>query len=249
MITDSFDKNSESVISLSDFYDKSDVQVKKCLIIFSKVIYKELKRRFRVKKIACIKSCREDIPVYCFLYRKERIAFYLSNIGSTSAATEMNEVNYMIGATSFIMFGSCGSLDSNKTKNRFIIPSSAYRDEGLSYHYMENSDYIEIKNCKQVSLIFEKYKIPYVVGKVWTTDAFLRETKNQVKLRKKEGCIAVEMELAGVQAVADYYNFQLFNFLQAGDVIEDNDYSNEKLSNANHDLIKLNIALLIAENI
>lgn len=147
------------------------------------------------------------------------------------------------------MFGSCGSLDANKTKNRFIIPSSAYRDEGLSYHYMENSDYIEIKNCKQVSLIFEKYKIPYVVGKVWTTDAFLRETKNQVKLRKKEGCIAVEMELAGVQAVADYYNFQLFDFLQAGDVIEDDDYSNERLSNANHDLIKLNIALLIAENI
>ena len=57
------------------------------------------------------------------------------------------------------------------------------------------------------------------------------------------------MELAGVQAVADYYNFQLFNFLQAGDVIEDDDYSNERLSNANHDLIKLNIALLIAENI
>ena len=49
--------------------------------------------------------------------------------------------------------------------------------------------------------IFKALELPYVMGKVWTTDAIYRETRNLVEKRKSEGCIAVEMELAGMQAV------------------------------------------------
>ena len=47
----------------------------------------------------------------------------------------------------------------------------------------------------------------------------LRETVNLVRKRKEEGCIAVEMELAGVQAISDFYGFELYDFLVAGDVL------------------------------
>lgn len=46
-----------------------------------------------------------------------------------------------------------------------------------------------------------------------TTDAIYRETKAKFEARKSEGCIAVEMELAGVQAVCDYYGWNLYDFL------------------------------------
>ena len=46
----------------------------------------------------------------------------------------------------------------------------------------------------------------------------LREAVNLVRKRKEEGCIAVEMELAGVQAISDFYGFELYDFLVAGDV-------------------------------
>lgn len=74
----------------------------------------------------------------------------------------------------------------------------------------------------------------------------LRETKNLVNKRKEEGCIAVEMELAGVQSVCDFYNFELYNFLEAGDVLEVNNYNIEGLNEANHSLGKLYIALEMA---
>ena len=46
-----------------------------------------------------------------------------------------------------------------------------------------------------------------------TTDAIYRETKAKLEARKSEGCIAVEMELAGVHAVCDYYGWNLYDFL------------------------------------
>ena len=85
-----------------------------------------------------------------------------------------------------------------------------------------------------------------MLGKVWTTDSMLRETIGLVKKRREEGCIAVEMELAGVQAVCDFYKFELYGFLEAGDVLKESGYEVEGLREANHNLGKLYIALKTA---
>ena len=74
----------------------------------------------------------------------------------------------------------------------------------------------------------------------------LRETVGLVKKRREEGCIAVEMELAGVQALCDFYGLELYDFLEAGDVLESSGYDVEGLHDANHDLGKLYIALKTA---
>ena len=55
------------------------------------------------------------------------------------------------------------------------------------------------------------------------------------------------MELAGVQAVCDFYGFELYDFLAAGDVLSEEVYSNVGLKKANHDTDKLFIALEIAK--
>ncbi len=77
----------------------------------------------------------------------------------------------------------------------------------------------------------------------------LRETVNLVNKRKSEGCIAVEMEVAGVQAVCDFYGYELYDFLAAGDVLVEGDYTIDALSDANHNLDKLLLALQIIERI
>mgnify|MGYP002521775250 FL=1 len=96
------------------------------------------------------------------------------------------------GASKFVMFGSCGSLDREATKGKFIIPTES---------------------------------------------------------RRGEGCLAVEMELAGVQAVCSFYGLALYNFLEAGGVLEESGYDVANLRGANHDLGKLYIALEAALHI
>ena len=42
----------------------------------------------------------------------------------------------------------------------------------------------------------------------------LRETVGLVEKRREEVCIAVEMELAGVQALCDFYGLELYDILR-----------------------------------
>ncbi len=130
-----------------------------------------------------------------------------------------------------------------------MIPTEAYRDEGMSYHYAPPADYIEIKNHAKVASIFKELNLPYIEGRVWTTDAILRETVGQFNLRRGEGCLAVEMELAGVQSVCDFYGFELYNFLMTGDILSESEYNVSGLKDANHNMNKFYAALEIAERL
>lgn len=249
MIQDFYDIDSEPIVKLEAFYGAKKNLLEKCLIIFSKVIYDHLLQQYACRQIATIGACNGNIPVWSFSYKGQELAFYLTPISSALAGQTMVEVNHLTGAAKFIMFGSCGSLDSSKTDGRFIVPTQAYRGEGFSYYFAEPRDYIDIRNAGKIAEIFSGLNIPYVQGRVWTTDCMLRETVNLAARRKREGCIAVEMELAGVQAACDFYGLELFNFLAAGDVLTADDYDVSRFSDANHNLDKLKIALYIAERI
>ena len=114
------------------------------LIIFSKEIHDYIINYFECEVIGEIRACNGSTKFYSFRYGNERIAFYLTTIGSTMASQFCIECNWIIGASKFIMFGSAGSLDREKTTGKFIIPTHAYRDEGMSYHYAPPQDYIEV---------------------------------------------------------------------------------------------------------
>lgn len=249
MITDSFDDKTPPIVNLYDFYGERKKLADICLITFSRKIFQKIPEEYQCKQIACIEAANGEWPIYCFDFAGRRIAFYLSAIGSAAASEFAIEANWLTGAEKFIMFGSAGSLDKEITANKYIVPTAAYRDEGMSYHYAPAADYIDIKNSDVMVNFFKELNIPYACGKVWTTDAFLRETVGEYKKRKAEGCIAVEMELAGVQSVCDYHGWDLYNFIVTGDVLSENDYSVGGLSSANHDMDKFNIALEIAKRI
>lgn len=243
MITDCYDITTEPLLSLKDFYGDAKHIVDICLIIFSKEIHTHLLETFNCEAIGTITACNGDTTINKMNYKGADVAFYLTGIGSALASGTCCEVNWLTGATKFIMFGSCGSLDRAQTTGRFIVPTESYRGEGASYYYAPPADYISVKNSARLAAIFTDMGVPYVTGRVWTTDSMLRETVGLVEKRKAEGCIAVEMELAGVQAVCDFYHFELYDFLEAGDVLEASGYEVEGLNAANHNLGKLYIAL------
>lgn len=246
MITDCYDIDTDPIISLKDFYGDPKYIVDVCLITFSREIHEHILSSYDCEEIAVLKNCNYNTPIYRFNYKGKNIAFYLTAIGSAMAGTQCYEASWITGAKKFVMFGSCGSLDREKTRGKFIIPTESYRGEGCSYYFAKPADYISIKNSQKVSRIFDDLGAPYVMGRVWTTDSMVRETKGLVAKRKAEGCIAVEMEVAGVQAVCDFYNLELYDFLEAGDVLESSGYEVEGLHKANHDFAKLYLALEIA---
>ena len=249
MITDSFDEQSKPLISLKDIYGEQKHLTDVCILTFSKQIWKAVTESHECEKIAEISACNGNIPICSFSDQGRKIAFYLSPIGATAASQCLLEANWLTGAEKFILFGSAGSLAAEKTKNRFVIPTEAYRDEGMSYHYAPPADYIPVRNSAVVRAVFDEIGAPCVEGKTWTTDAILRETAGQTAKRRAEGCIAVEMEIAGVQAVCDFHGLNLYTFVVTGDVLSEDGYSLGTLSDANHNIDKFRLAVELARRI
>ena len=86
MIIDSYDINSEPIVKLENFYGEKQHLVKKCMVIFSKVIYEYMLEKFPCRQIAEVRACNGNIPVWTLPYEGETIAFYLTPIGSALAA-------------------------------------------------------------------------------------------------------------------------------------------------------------------
>ena len=245
MIIHDYDAETDPIVNLEVFFGKQKKLVNKCLILFSNVIFRFLLDHYECSVIGS--AGRGSI--HCFDFNGEKIAFYLSEIGSAIASETCYHAYWQTGAVQFIMFGSCGSLDREKTRERFIIPTECYRGDGCSYYFAPASDYLKVRNADRVASVFDTIGIPYIKGRVWTTDSMLRETAGLVQRRRNEGCLAVEMELAGMEAMCGFYGLELYCFLEAGDVLEENGYDISNLSKANHNPEKLFIALEIAKRI
>lgn len=220
-----------------------------CVVTFSKHIFDQTLKSFHCEQVARIGTANGGSPIYLLTAEGKKVAFYLSAIGSALAATFVIDANWLTGATKFILFGSAGSLNDALTEGRFVLPTEAYRDEGISYHYAPPSDYIKVPQSDKLARIFDSLCLPYVQGRVWTTDALYRETVANARKRRLEGCIAVEMEVAGVQAVCSHHGWELYPFLVTGDVLEETTHRMHKLYYANHDMRKLIVALEAAKRV
>lgn len=225
---------------------------KKCIITFSAKTENYVLSHYYHKNETYTGTACGKIPVYSLLIDNEVFLFYVSPIGSAIAGACMDEVAYITGADTFIVFGSSGSLDADKTTGKVVIPTESYRDEGFSYHYMPASDYITIQNASKLASLCEKEGMPYVTGRTWTTDALYKETQNNFQKRKADGCISVEMESAGLQALCDFRGFNFYTFFFTSDVLAGTSWKNltlGKTAEAENQINSFEVALKIAQNI
>ena len=166
--------------------------------------------------------------------------------------TAMVEDTHAVFSTDkYVLFGGAGCLDKDIARGRVMVPTSAYRDEGTSYHYMPASDYVDMPNAPVVEAFMRENGLPYVLGRTWTTDALFRETEGNMAKRKAEGCISVEMESAGVQAMCSFRGLQLYAFFTSGDLLDapkwDARMKEGQVKHTQHDPGHFEIALALAQ--
>ena len=249
MITDSFDPNSQPLLNPESLYGKGTHLGDVVLAPFSFDALQEALHRFPNKEVTRLASTNGPMPIYEIEVKGKRILLYMSPIGAASAATAMAEAAFRCLAKKFVFFGSCGVLRDDLCFGKVIVPSESYRDEGISYHYAPPSDYIEISNAKKVKSFLEGKGIPSVQGRVWTCDAIYMETIEKAKKRREDGCIVVEMETAGLEAVARHYGIDAHFMLFGGDVLKEQSWDQNNFgseSEKQEQLSLLEIALDLA---
>lgn len=169
--------------------------------------------------------------IYRVNYRGKTFAFCKASLGAPGCVGLFEEVIAM-GAKRIILTGNCGVLDKSIADCGIILPTSALRDEGTSYHYAPAADRIPVN--RQYRAEFEKILgelgYPYIEGTTWTTDAFFRETPEKIAARKAQGAVCVEMECAAMQAMCDYRGVEFFQYLYAGDNLDHPTWDKRSLS-------------------
>ena len=229
MIHETFDNKTAPLLTPEAVYGKHEKICDICVITFSCKVIEWALQHLNCEPAAEIECCNGNHPIYLTEWKGKRIAFYMTLVSAPGAATCLEEAVCLTGCRNYVIFGSCGTLNSHLTDGKLIVPTRAYRDEGLSYHYIAASDYIEMKDWKKVAAFLDEKKVSYVSGSIWTTDAIYRETSGKAEKLRKDGCIAVEMELAGLQAVCEYHDLTLKAFLFASDCLEAEEWHNELL--------------------
>ncbi|MCL4880893.1 nucleoside phosphorylase [Streptococcus suis] len=150
-----------------------------------------------------------------------RVAVMLAVVGAPMAVGHLEELK-ACGFENFIVLGSCGVLDKSLAADKIILPSSALRDEGTSYHYAPASD--EINYDPALLLTMEKALdqagIEHVQAKTWTTDAFYRETAAKVKRRLAAGAMVVDMEASAIMAWANFRQAKVYQFFYTADYVD-----------------------------
>lgn len=232
MILTQFDEEKIAVLNPCNFVSSVEGMPKVAVACYSCITFERMIESLDAKVISQMGTANGIVPVYAAKYKEKEIAFFMIGVGAPMSVGSLEDV-FEMGVEKVIVFGTCGVLDSNIGDCSIIIPNSAIRDEGTSYHYMPASDEIEVneKYIDTFTSMLNEMHVSYTVGKTWTTDAIYRETKNKVEMRKKQGCVCVDMECSADAAVAKFRGKDLVQFFYAADNLDSEEYDVRSLSN------------------
>lgn len=256
MILEEFDPTKDAVYNAYDCVERIEGFPKVGISCFSTVTLEKLISSFEYKIIARTAFANLEIPIYEIEYKGTKIAVFNAYVGAAGCIALIEDL-FAMGLEKLVLFGTCGVLDGTIGDCSIVIPDSAVRDEGTSYHYMAASDEVKVneKYIDDFKQFLDEREISYTVGKVWTTDGVYRETREKVKRRKSQGCICVDMECSAVAALASFRGKDVLHFFYAADNLDAEEWDTRSLANNDnldekHKIasISLEMAVRISDN-
>ena len=212
-----FDPSPTAIIEPRRVYKSIDIP-KHCVLCFFQDVINDLVLNGGAREIHVERWETGNHPIYELDFNGRRLAVLHPRVGASVSAA-MLELTIALGARKFIACGGAGVLDSKIAVGHIIVPSSAVRDEGTSYHYLPPSREVapHPRALAAIEKTLKRNGVDYIVAKTWTTDGILRETRARMLARKREGCLTVEMEAAAFFAVAQFRGVQFGQILYGGD--------------------------------
>ena len=215
---------------------------------FSRQTFDRMAARLNARPVSVVSFACADLPLMRGEYEGVELGLALAPTGAPACVSLFESV-FTMGAETVILFGTCGVLDGTISDCSVIIPTSALRDEGTSFHYAPASDEIEV-NPRYTALfarILDQRGARYTMGKTWSTDGFFRETRAKTEKRREAGCVCVDMECSAMAALAAFRKKEVFQFFYAADNLAAEEWDRRSLANDAKLDEKDRIALLACE--
>jgi purine-nucleoside phosphorylase len=151
----------------------------------------------------------------------------------------------VLGARRVFVTGWCGSLQPDLRIGDLVMPSGALSDEGTSKHYPLEGDEPEADPDlrRRLAAAVERNGLTARTGRIWSTDAPYRETRDKVRAFREAGLLAVDMEMSALLTVAAFRGVRLAALLTVSDELFDpawrHGFSGDRLREADRTVASL----------
>lgn len=150
----------------------------------------------------------------------EGIRVTAMNGGMFSANTAITtEIVCNVQAENLIRLGSCGALSEDIKIGELVLCTGSIRGDGVTPYYVDE-DFVtapEARLTQALEKAAERLGVKVHKGKVWSTDALLKETKELVEEKAAAGAIAVDMVSSALLTIAQVYQVKAASILAVSD--------------------------------
>jgi uridine phosphorylase len=174
-----FDPTPIAVIEPSEVIEPMSIAPHAVLCFFQDVIA-DVVERHGGRVIDHVVSEIGRNPIYEIDHGGRRLVVMHPGVGAPLAAGFLEEL-IARGCRSFVACGGAGVLVPDVALGHVIVPTSAVREEGTSYHYLPPSRTAEPTAAAVDAIVetAERHGVPHVRGATWTTDALYRERQDR----------------------------------------------------------------------
>ncbi len=162
-------------------------------------------------------------------FQGQLVSVMAHGMGIPSASIYCTELIRDYGVQRIIRVGSCGTVHPKVKLRDVVIAMGASTDSGVNrqrfggYDLAAIASYDLLRNAVRVA---EKKGLEFHVGNVFSADLFYAADSTQLELMEKNNILGIEMETAGIYAIAAELGAQALAICTVSDDIK----SGEKLT-------------------
>ncbi|CAL4325506.1 purine-nucleoside phosphorylase [Buchnera aphidicola] len=159
---------------------------------------------------------------YTGYFKNKKVSIMSHGIGMPSAVLYVRELILEYNVKNIIRVGTCGAVSNNIKLRDILISMGACTDSNINRISFNNYDFAAIANFEILNnavSIAKKMNIQCSVGNFFTTDLFYNDDREVLNILKKYNILGIDMETAGIYAVALELNAKALSICTVSDHI------------------------------
>jgi nucleoside phosphorylase len=126
------------------------------------------------------------------------------------------------GVRKVVFLGWCGAVSPEVHIGDLVLPTAARIDEGTSAHYLSGDAVESLPSdslAAAIGRVLDNGRVSFHAGKVWSTDAIYRETREKVRHFQAQQVLAVDMETSALFSVGRFRKLEIAALLVVSDEV------------------------------
>lgn len=153
-------------------------------------------------------------------YKGKKVSVQGTGMGVPSISIYVNELIQSYGVKNLIRVGTCGSFQESVKVRDMVIGMAASTDSNINKIRFNGRDFAPTASFKLLKKAYDiavQKGIDPKVGNIFSSDTFYHDDPEAWKHWAKFGCLAVEMEAAGLYTLAAKYGVDALTILTVSD--------------------------------